>query len=138
MLFRTRYNILFKKRRKEYKLFNRVYCPCLSQYINFNSDGFNHLRFKVDGTPRNPKEQMYKMGLLPLVIPVIKNATQVQDYRKMMAPIGRKKIDGKKNLKEVKYWSLIAVVGRRKAKVKVIIRKIGTGKLHFWSVCKLE
>ena len=137
MLFKIRYNLLLEKRRKEYKLFNRAYCPCLSQYINFNSNGFNHLRFKVDGTPRNPKEQMYKMGLLPLVIPVIKNATQIQEYRPIMAPIGRKKIDGKKNLKEVEYWSLIAIVGKRKTKIKVIIRKIGTGKLHFWSVFKL-
>ena len=133
----NKYNNLLKKRRREYKKFTRVYCPCLSQHIYFNSDGFNHLRFNVDGTPRNPKEQMYKLGLLPLTIPVIKNAAQIQAYRKIMSPIGRKKINGKKILKEVEYWSLIAITGRQKVKIKVIIRRIGTGNSHFWSVCKM-
>ena len=103
----------------------------------FNSDGFSHLRFHVDGTPRNPMEQMYKLGLLPLVIPTIKTATKVSEYERRLAPIGRKKRGGEKIIKEVQYWALVSIVGRRNVKVKVVLRKIGTGKIHFWSVMKM-
>jgi len=95
--------------------------------------GFTHLRFKTDNTPRNPKEAMYKMGLLPLVPTVIKNANRVDRYEKRMAPIGGTR---QRVIKEIEYWSLVAIVGKQKVKIKVIVRKIGNGKLHFWSVMK--
>jgi len=34
--------------------------------------------------------------------------------------------------KAVQYWGIIAIVDARK--IKVIIRKIGDGSFHFWSV----
>jgi len=126
---------LLKIRKGEYKTIVPVYCPCLRTYVNFNSNGFMHLRFHIDGTPRKEKEQMHKMGLLPLVIPVIKLATSAE-YQKRFSPIGRKRLDGKSILKEVEYWALVASVGKQPVKVKVILRKIGNGKIHFWSVWK--
>jgi hypothetical protein len=129
------YTQLLSRRREEYKKYSSVYCPCLKGDIVFTSDGFNHLRFHVDGTPRNPNEQMYKLGLVPLVIPVIKNAKQIEEYRKLLAPAGRKKKNNK-NLKEIQYWSVVAKVGKQKTSVRVILRKVGEGKIHFWSVMK--
>jgi len=37
-------------------------------------------------------------------------------------------------MKEVEYWGLIAIVGDRKLKIRVVLRRIGTGNLTFWSV----
>jgi len=38
-------------------------------------------------------------------------------------------------MKEIEYWGLAAIVGNeRKRKTKVILRKIGTGNVTFWSV----
>lgn len=113
-----------------------MFCTALRDYVTFNSDGFAHLRFHVDGTPRKPEEQMYKLGLLPLVRPTIYSAPKAE-YEKRLAPIGRKKKNGQKIMKEVEYWGLEAVVGKQNVKLKVVLRKIGTGKLHFWSVMKL-
>lgn len=128
---------LLKKRRTEYKTFVSMYCNCLREHVIFNSDGFNHLRFHIDGTPRNSAEQMYKLGLLPLVKPVIYSSSKVDQYERRLAPVGRKKKDGKKIEKEVEYWSLVAVVGKQEVKLRVILRRVGTGKIHFWSVMKL-
>jgi len=125
---------LLEHRRKEYKGYSRAFCPVLEEYAEFNADGFVHLRFHVDGTPRSPKEQMYKLGLLPLVRPVIYLASAAK-YEKRFTAIGRNR-KGKK--KEVRYWGLEAVVGRKQVRVKVVLRKIGAGKLHFWSVMKLD
>jgi hypothetical protein len=128
---------LLEKRRIEYKTWIPVYSFVLQKEITFNSDGFNHLRFNVDGTPRNPREQMYKLGLLPLVIPTIKKATGIKKYTRLFAPIGRKKKKGAKIMKELEYWALESVVGQQNVKIRVIIRKIGTGNIHFWSVMKI-
>lgn len=132
-----KYLELLSLRRTEYKSYSAPYCLALREYVSFNSDGFNHLRFRTDGTPRKSTEQMYKLGLLPLVIPVIHLAVRVDQYERRLAPIGRKKKDTRKVLKEVQYWSLVAVVGKQSVKLRVILRKIGDGKLHFWSVMKL-
>jgi len=75
-------------RLKEYRKWSSCFCPALKEYVYFTSDGFHHLRFEVTGRARSIKEQMYKMGLLPLAIPVIKNATQIE-YRKSRSAIRR-------------------------------------------------
>lgn len=132
-----KYLELLTLRRTEYKSYSAPYCLALREYVSFNSDGFNHLRFRTDGTPRKQTEQMYKLGLLPLVIPVIHLAMRVDQYERRLAPIGRKKKDNRTVIKEVEYWALVAVVGKQSAKLRVILRKVGDGKLHFWSVMKL-
>jgi len=96
--------------------------------------GFNHLRFKVNNTPRNPKEAMYKLGLLPLARPVIHRASFIDSYKSRISPIGSSR---KKIYKNIEYWSIVAVVGKQNTKIRVILRKIGTGPIHFWSIMKI-
>jgi len=36
--------------------------------------------------------------------------------------------------KEVEYWGFVAVIGARPDKVRVILRRVGTGNISFWSV----
>ena len=134
---KSKYEKLLAQRKKEYTDYKECYCPAIREYVIFNSKGFKHLRFKTDGTPRNPAYQMHKFGLLPLVIPTIKSATSVERYERRMAPIGAKRRDGKRIRKEVQYWAMVAVVGKQNVKVKVVLRKVGTGATHFWSVMKL-
>jgi len=111
-----------------YKKVGKVYCPILNEYIFFNSKGFYHLRYDSHGKMRSVKEQMYKIGLLPLVIPVIKNATQVYDYKKKeySKPLG----------KYFEIWQLNEVVGQQSTTVSVVLRRIGTGNITFLSVWK--
>lgn len=99
----NKFRDLLNQRKLEYRAYSPVFCPALREYVIFNADGFLHLRFNVDGTPRRSEEQMYKLGLLPLVIPTIKAAPRAA-YEKRLAPIGRKKKNGQKILKEVEYW----------------------------------
>lgn len=133
-LLNQKFLALLNERKEEYKSWTPIHCPVLRQYVHFSMRGFNHLRFKTDNTPRSPKEAMYKLGLLPLVRPVIYNA-QDATYERRLAPTGgtRKKI-----LKEIEYWSLSAKVGKQDVKVRVILRRlVGSDQVHFWSVMKL-
>lgn len=120
------YRNLREKRRKWYKKIGKVYCPVLKADVFFTSKGFHHLIYP-SGKMRPIKEQMYKLGLLPLVIPVIKNAKKIYKYKKSFI----------KNLgKETEFWILRETVGRQKTLTKVILRKVGTGNITFFSVMK--
>lgn len=125
---------LTKKREKGYKKLKKIYCPCLKEYIYFTSDGFHHLRYDVVGKERTVKEQIYKLQLIPLIIPVIKKAKEINKYKRKKVKISRKKKSPKK---KVEYWSLVEVVGKQSVKIKVILRKVGDGRIIFWSVMKL-
>ena len=130
----NRFQKLLRERKDDYKTWVPVYCSALREYIYFNSQGFNHLRFKIDNTPRKPKETMYKVGLLPLVRSVIHMATKVDKYQRRLSPIGGSRT---KILKEIEYWGLIEVVGKQNVKIRVVLRIIiNSDKIYFWSVMK--
>ena len=117
-----------EEKRVWYKTVEKVYCPILNQYVVFNSKGFYHLRYDSHGKRREISEQKYKIGLLPLVIPVIQLATSVADYKKEQysKPLG----------KYYEIWELKEIVGRQKALVSVVLRRIGDGNITFLSVWK--
>lgn len=126
---------LLNERRDDYKAWVPVYCAAIREYVFFNMRGFNHLRFKITNTPRNPKEAMYKLGLLPLVRPAIHAATVVEKYERRIAPIGGSR---KVVLREMEYWAIESVVGKQNTRVRVVLRKVVGGEhIHFWSVMKL-
>ena len=123
-----RYKHLLKVRRNWYKSIKKIYCPVLKQDVFFTSKGFHHLIYP-GGKMRPIKEQMYKLGLLPLAIPVIKNAKKIYKYEKSFI----------ENLgKEVGFWILKETVGQQKTLTKVILRKVGTGKIIFFSIMKIN
>lgn len=130
------FQALLDNRKNYYKSLTPVFSPAIREYIVFNMHGFNHLRFRIDNTPRTPKEAMYKLGLLPLVTAVISTATTVEQYQKRLAPIGGSR---RKIFKEIEYWALASVVGKRHTKVRVVVRRIGrSAQIHFWSVMKIS
>jgi len=122
------YHALIKEKRTWYKAVNKSFCPILKENVFFTSKGFRHLLYDGLGHARSRKERMYRVGLLPLVIPVLKSTTKVEDYKppNFSKPLG----------KMIEFWTLQAVVGKRKTLVTVILRKIGTGKIHFYSIWK--
>jgi len=124
----TKFRDCLQERRAWYKTIKKIYCPILNEEVVFNSKGFYHLRYDSFGKARTVKEQHYKIGLLPLAIPVIKKATKVHKYNKEQysKPLG----------KYYENWELREVVGKQKIMVSVIIRRIGKGKIFFLSIMK--
>ena len=127
-------NILTTNTREIYDKIGSVFCPCLNEKVTFNAKGFHHLLYEPIGTPRSVKEKIHKLILFPLAIPVIKNAKKVDEERTLILPNRKKSI----HPKNAKYTALVATVGKnRDVKVKVILLKIGHGKLIFWSIMRL-
>ncbi len=121
------YQDLLREKRTWYKAVGKSFCPILNEDIIFNSKGFNHLLNDGTGQPRSIKERMYRIGLLPLLIPVIKNASKISTYKKEYS---------KSLKKDVEYWKLSEIVGKQTTEVAVILRKIGTGNITFYSIWK--
>ncbi|KKS44236.1 MAG: hypothetical protein UV05_C0009G0015 [candidate division CPR1 bacterium GW2011_GWA2_42_17] len=126
----AKYDELLKKKRTWYKAAQKSFCPILKEDIFFTSKGFRHLLYDGLGHARSRKERMYKVGLLPLVIPVIKSATKIDEYK---PPAYSEKLK-----KMVEFWTLQSVVGKQNTTVTVVLRKIGTGNIHFYSVWKKQ
>lgn len=116
-----------------YKKIGRINCPAFNnEAVYFNSEGFNHLIFKKK-SERNKNDQITKFKLLPIARDIISISTTFQEYDEGLVEILRKKF--KRKVKEtcsVRYWGLVAILRNRK--VKVIIRQIGYGQKHFFSV----
>jgi hypothetical protein len=116
-----------------YGSYDKVFCPILNKNITFNSIGFRHLIYKPDGTARNTKEVIYKLTLLPLAIPTIKNSVNIIDERDVKIKYNRKK-NGK--IKKGKTYAISAVVGKNRIKVRVIILILDNSKPIFYSIMK--
>jgi hypothetical protein len=100
-----------------------------------NADGLHHLRYS-EWRERSKQEQMLKFHLLPLALEVIRKAGTVQEYRRIWQPVGAAKADGMREGKDVEYWGFVAIIGPRPDKIRVIVRRFGTGKLTLWSVMR--
>ncbi len=120
-----------EKWRVKYKNLNPVYCPALKETINFNSEGFNHILYK-NRVRRTVKEIEYRLPLINLICPVIKNSKNAS------LRVVTKIIKGREI--KVNYYALTAEVGKKKpCTIKVILIKKGLkGKLSFHSVMKIK
>lgn len=123
-----------EKARTLYGLQRVIRNPYFGIDIGLNSDGFHHLQFS-SRKERNKREQLLRFSLLPLALEAIKKSGTIQEYRKLLTPIGKKSSrDGSIPMKEVEYWGLVAILGKNKIKVRTVLRRIGNGNITFWSV----
>lgn len=126
---------LVKENRSLYEKRECIQCPFFGAIVTLTSDGFNHLLHKPNRQPRNVNEQMLKLRLLKRGLKIIGKAGTVQEHRIRIEKIGKPARDGFTKTKTVEYWAFHDIVGRSKRFIlRVIIRRIGDGKLHFWSV----
>lgn len=129
------YHSLVETSRELYDATPEVHCPYFNLAISLTSDGFNHLLHKPNRQPRNIKEQRLKLRLLKPSLHILSNAGTVQEYRTTLLKWGEPKKDGFSKTKQVEYWGFHDIIGKDPMiLIRVIVRKIGDGKLHFWSV----
>ena len=131
-------HVYFKERKNKARAIfdaqREIYCPYFQMKVILNSDGFHHLQFSAR-REREKKSQLLKFNLLPLALDIIRKAGTIQEYRKILTPIGKPSSrDGSTPMKDVEYWGLVAIVREQNIKVRVVLRRVGTGNVTFWSV----
>jgi hypothetical protein len=110
-----------------------IYSPALEQTVHFNSEGFEHIIYKRARAERDKNSQVMRFKLLPRAVKLIELATTYQEYEETLKQFEIKR--RKKRVQEtkaVRYWGFIAIIEGRK--IKTIVRKVGNGQPHFWSI----
>ena len=129
MVERIATSALIAKYRAIYMTIRPINSSAIEDMVYFNIRGFKHLIFK--GGHRRTTSTIYsRLVLIPLILPVISNCTEVVETR-----IRREWIDGKKVV--VTYHALEARVGKDSVRARVVTRKVGdAGKNYFQSIMK--
>jgi hypothetical protein len=128
-------HLLIEETRKIYERQKSIYSPYFEELITCTSDGFNHLLFKTSRLPRSVAEQNLKLRLLKKGIGILKRARTLQEYRVQYEKVGKQDRNGFTKTRRVEYWAFHDIVGdKNRFLMRVIVRKVGNGQIHFWSV----
>lgn len=114
--------VLKEKAKKFFTETASIGCPAFpNEKIHFNSKGLQHLFYKGPRSKRNLKRIAKNVELLPRAVKLLR-----------LMPIPQEEDMYALDEKQYKFWAFEGVVDNRR--IKVVIRQIGTGKKHFYSV----
>lgn len=110
-----------------------IHSPFFNGDIALGPDGFRHFELSANGN-RTKEEQVERFGLLPIALQILKTATTLQRYRKRPQKLYTREEDRPLKERKMVQWCFTALFLNRARRVKVVVRQVGDGKLHFWSV----
>ena len=116
-----------------YKNISAVYCPYFKEKVSFNTQGLDHLKFKLRRKARLPQDQYMRFKLLhlaPLIITASNTLQGIWETKHFEDIRNRNRTDTL--LTPVTYYEFIAIIGH--TRVKVIIKQIESGQKFFWSL----
>lgn len=117
-------NLLKRQAKAFFKKHQAVTCPAFpEEKVVFNSKGLRHLFYKGQNKGRPLKEAKVRVELLLRAVNTLSLMPLFQEVR-----VIKSYEDGK----TARFWAFEAVIKDRR--IKVIVRQIGRGKKHFWSV----
>ena len=121
-----------KKTRGVYNAFGRAWCPAFNEYVAFNNEGFRHLIWQQE-RQRSKKEQTRRFALLTHAKDIIEKTHEYAAYR-VEEKVSKAKWYGAKtkNVSRAQFWELNREIESRH--ISVIIRQVGNGKKHFFSI----
>ncbi len=119
---------------REYRKLNSVFNPFLSEKINFNAKGLDHIKMKEWNKTRPIGDQFLRLKFLDLAPKILKSTTTLQEFKKTKN-FERVRSNGKWNFKAkfVEYYGFIAL-WNYKIKVKIIVKRVEGGEPFFWSI----
>lgn len=113
----------------------KIQSPALGT-VHLNSDGFLHLIYgdKRHKQQRDWKNQLKRFHLVTYTRRIIEGMGFYQEYIEQYQTVMVKQHKHKvPESRLVKYWGFVAVIDNR-IRVKIILRQVGNGNVHFWSV----
>ncbi len=108
-----------QKAKQGYSSIGTIWCPPLNDYVAFNTMGFHHL-IRKKGALRTEDERANRFRLLPYV------ASIIADPKTLFT------LENGKSFSHAKFWICKRQVNGET--ITVVIRKIGNGQKHFFSV----
>lgn len=120
--------VIFKNKiHKKYKKFGTVYCKAINENISFNNRGWTHISFDGKGHRRKNKNIIMRLNLVLYAHEVIRRANKViKDEMKERLVKGVKR--------KIRNVEIACDIKGTKKHITVILRKIGDGNFHYYSV----
>ncbi|TSC84798.1 MAG: Uncharacterized protein G01um101413_182 [Parcubacteria group bacterium Gr01-1014_13] len=117
---------------EEYKKIGSVFCPYLKKQIAFNAKGLEHIKFKGRNKARSNVDQYIRLRSLPIAKIIIESSHTLQGYQERNEMVMIKKKKWGTIMKPVKYYEFVAVL--KNVRLRVIVKQVEGGELHFWSI----
>jgi hypothetical protein len=117
----TSHSDYIRQAREKYSRIRSIQCPSFPvERINFTNKGFLHL-IRKGRKLRSQSDQVRRLKLLPFIVPILENSTAIYKYEKNI--IGSS---------VAHFWTIRGKINS--IKIRIIIRKINSEPLHFFSV----
>jgi hypothetical protein len=120
---------LIKIRRQRYETTKNIYCPLLKEVVYFNNQGFHHATHNGRGKLRLEADARMRLNLLLCVNDVLAASNHFGSPPRVI-PKGDPE---NKSGKEVVFYEVTRRFSAHK-EVSVILRRVGNGRLHYFSV----
>jgi hypothetical protein len=131
----NKYIELKREAEKLYSNFGSVICPYFgnSQRIIFDSEGFNHIIYRIKKQERDRRAQIMRFELLKKAKLLLETTNTVQEFEEYYknVTIRIKKRNEQKNVL-VKDWGFVAIISEYR--IKVVLRQTGSGGIKFHSI----
>lgn len=113
---------LKQKARNFFQENSNVKCPAFpKEKVYLNARGLQHLFYKGSRSKRDLKRIAKNIELLPRAVQLLK-----------LMPLPQEEDSYRAHGQKYKFWAFEGVVENRR--IKVVVRQIGTGRKHFYSV----
>jgi hypothetical protein len=110
-----------KSAHEKYKKIGAVPCPAFgNELIYFTRDGWNHL-IRKGKTPREVREQYLRIRLLTYAEYIIRRCTKVSNFKENII-----------NKYPAYFWTITRYIDG--IHIRIIIRQLGTGRKHYFSI----
>ena len=121
-----------KQTEENYKKIGSIPSPYLGKDVAFNAKGLEHIKFKGRNKARSNEDQYIRLKCLPLAKKIVKASHTLQGHQERNEMVKVKRGKWTHEMKVVNYFEFVAIVGD--VRVRVIVKKIEGGELHFWSI----
>lgn len=121
-----------KQAEEDYKKIDSVLSPYLKKGVAFNAKGLEHIKFKGRNKARSNEDQYMRLKYLHLAKKIIKASHTLQGHQERNEMVKVKRGKWTYEMQAVNYFEFVAIIGD--VRVRVIVKKVAGGELHFWSI----
>ncbi len=124
---------ILRRAQELYALIGHIHCPYFREPVEFNAQGFEHLRRKSWNRGRERRDQFMRLKYITRAPEILRASRTVQGIQET-SEWERRRRHGRweRLLLPVTYFEFVAVLERRR--FKVIIKQLPNGARIFWSL----
>lgn len=123
---------LISLRKRQYEKVKNTHCPLLGEAVYFNNKGFYHALRDGRNKYRTLADASMRLNLLPYAQHIIETAKKFNRPPQLTPALDAGNVLGK----EVVHYELVQSVKMKgqKREIVAVLRRIGRGRLHYYSV----